>query len=110
MSRPMSLTIAALALAAAVGLRGQTPATATTGEWRAYGADARNTRYLPLDQINAANFSNLEVAWRFKTDSLGPRPEFQFEGTPVMAGRIVVSTAGAAPAVGCVASRNAGIL
>jgi len=99
MSRPMSLTIAALALAAAVGLRGQTPATATTGEWRAYGADARNTRYLPLDQINAANFNNLEVAWRFKTDNLGARPEFQFEGTPVMAGGVVYSTAGSRRAV-----------
>src|SRR5262245_45533378 len=98
-SRPMSLTIAALALAAAVGLRGQTPATATTGEWRAYGADARNTRYLPLDQINAANFNTLEVAWRFKTDNLGPRPEFQFEGTPVMAGGVVYSTAGSRRAV-----------
>ena len=25
----------------------------------------------PLDQINAANFNKLEVAWRFKTDIAG---------------------------------------
>jgi hypothetical protein len=25
-----------------------------------------------------------EIAWRFKIDNLGPRPEFQFEGTPLM--------------------------
>ena len=40
-------------------------------------------KYSPLDQINAANFSKLEVAWRFKTDSLGPRPEYKLEGTPL---------------------------
>ena len=62
---------------------------ATNGEWRTYGGDLGNTRYSPLDQINAANFSTLEVAWRFKTDKLGPRPEFQFESTPLMAGGIV---------------------
>ena len=45
------------------------------GEWRSYGADLASTRYSPLDQINAGNFKNLEVAWRFKTDNFGPRPE-----------------------------------
>ena len=44
---------------------------------------ARATSYSPLDQINAANFSKLEVAWRFKTDNLGPRPEYKLEGTPL---------------------------
>src|SRR6516225_879249 len=72
---------------------------ATNGEWRTYGGDLGNTRYSPLDQINAANFSTLEVAWRFKTDKLGPRPEFQFESTPLMAGGIVYSTAGTRRAV-----------
>jgi quinoprotein glucose dehydrogenase len=50
---------------------------AKEGEWRTYGADLGHTRYSPLDQINASNFNQLEVAWRFKTDHLGPRPEFQ---------------------------------
>ncbi len=69
------------------------------GEWRTYGGDLANTRYAPLDQIDASNFSKLEIAWRFKTDSLGPRPEFQFESTPLMAGGIVYSTAGTRRAV-----------
>jgi hypothetical protein len=30
----------------------------------------------PLDQINAGNFDKLQIAWRFKTENLGPRPEF----------------------------------
>ncbi len=54
------------------------------GEWRTYGGDLASTRYSPLDQINADNFNKLEVAWRFKTDDLGPRPEFNFQSTPLM--------------------------
>src|SRR6266550_3842293 len=74
------------------------PSTAN-GEWPAYNGDLKGTRYSPLDQINAANFSKLEVAWRFKTDSLGPRPEFQFESTPLMARGVLYSTAGSRRAV-----------
>ena len=33
------------------------------------------------------NFNKLEVAWRFKTDNLGPRPEFNFQATPLMVER-----------------------
>ena len=52
---------------------------AKNGEWPTYGGDLGNTRYSPLDQINAANFNKLEVAWRFKTDNLGPRPEYNWK-------------------------------
>jgi quinoprotein glucose dehydrogenase len=72
---------------------------AKNGEWRTYGADLGNTHYSQLDQINASNFNKLEVAWHFNTESLGPRPEFQFEGTPLMANGIVYSTAGTRRAV-----------
>ncbi len=67
---------------------------ARNGEWPTYGGDLGHTRYAPLDQINAGNFSKLEVAWRFKTDNLGPLPEFQFEGTPLMVRGVLYSTAG----------------
>jgi quinoprotein glucose dehydrogenase len=72
---------------------------AKNGEWRTYGADLGHTRYSPLDQINGANFRDLEVAWRFKTDNLGPRPEYQFESTPLMARGVLYSTAGTRRAV-----------
>ena len=53
------------------------------GEWPYLGGDAGNTRSAPLlDQINVSNFSDLEVAWTFKTDNLGTRPEFKLVGTP----------------------------
>src|SRR3954468_6771015 len=71
------------------------PASSTRiGEWTHYAADARGTRYAPLDQINAANFNKLEVAWRFKTDNLGPRPEFKLEGTPLMVKGVLYTTGG----------------
>ena len=69
------------------------------GEWPTYTGDLRGTRYSPLDQINAANFNELEVAWRFKTDSLGNRPEFKLEGTPLMVGGVLYATAGTRRAV-----------
>ncbi len=69
------------------------------GEWNTYGGDLGSTRYAPLDQINAANFNKLQVAWRFKTDSLGPRPEFKFESTPLMVHGVVYSTGGTRRAV-----------
>jgi len=48
--------------------------------WPTYGADLANSKYRPLDQINASNFSKLDIAWRFKTDNLGPFPEYKLEG------------------------------
>ncbi|HYM22907.1 MAG TPA: PQQ-binding-like beta-propeller repeat protein [Vicinamibacterales bacterium] len=87
-------------LAAFIGLSTQTtnpqgrmPSTAA-GDWPHYTADVRGTKYSPLDQINAANFKNLELAWRFKTDMLGPRPEFKLEGTPLAINGVLYTTGG----------------
>jgi quinoprotein glucose dehydrogenase len=68
-------------------------------EWRSYAGDPGSKRYSPLDQVNASNFNKLEVAWRFKTDSLGPRPEYQYEGTPLMVHGTLFVTAGSRRAV-----------
>jgi quinoprotein glucose dehydrogenase len=98
MKRILSGVVPAIwVLACALPLGAQ--AGATNGEWRTYGGDLGNTHYSPLDQISAANFSKLQVAWRFKTDNLGPRPEFNFEGTPLMANGVIYSTAGTRRAV-----------
>src|ERR1700716_4299643 len=68
-------------------------------EWPSYAADLAGTRYRPLDQINAANFSDLEIAWRIKTDNFGDRPEYKLEGTPLMVNGVLYATAGARRAV-----------
>ena len=67
---------------------------AQTWEWTTYGANLASTRYAPLDQINAGNFSKLEIAFRFKTDPLGPRPEYNLQVTPLMVNGKLFLTAG----------------
>ena len=81
------------ALIAGLLARGQQPST-KNGEWPHYTADLKGTKYSPLDQINASNFNKLEVAWRFKTDNLGTRPEYKLEGTPIMVKGVLYTTAG----------------
>jgi glucose dehydrogenase len=94
-------------ICASIGVQGQSrgasspirPSSSEGGQWRTYGGDLANTRYSPLEEITAENFSTLEVAWRFKTDSLGPRPEFKLESTPLMVNGRLYSTGGTRRAV-----------
>ncbi len=95
MSRSLMLVAALGCISGAV----QGQSGSANSEWRSYGGDLGNTRFAALSQINAENFSKLEVAWRFKTDNLGPRPEFKFESTPLMVNGRVFSTAGTRRAV-----------
>src|SRR5262245_66636294 len=78
------LVASVVVLSLTIGVSGQTQPSTANGEWPHYTADLKGTRYSPLDQINASNFNKLEVAWRFKTDSLGPFPEFKLEATQLM--------------------------
>jgi quinoprotein glucose dehydrogenase len=80
--------LAALILAAGAALRAQLPST-KNGEWPYYTADLKGSKYSPLD-----HFKDLEVAWRFKTDNLGPRPEYKLEGTPLMIKGVIYTTGG----------------
>jgi quinoprotein glucose dehydrogenase len=103
MARTALKTVSALALATAAtvwwmapGAAGQASPMPSTrsGDWTHYTADVRGSRYAPLDQITASNFSKLEVAWRFKTDNLGTRPEYKLEGTPLAVRGTVYATGG----------------
>jgi quinoprotein glucose dehydrogenase len=67
---------------------------APAGEWPTYGGDLGHTRYAALDQIDASNFSDLELAWQFKTDNFGPTPEYRFQSTPLMVDGVLYTTAG----------------
>ena len=92
--------VAAVALALTTGgwlvsLAGQaTPPNDRSGDWVYYGGDNRNWRYKPFDQINATNFNELQVAWRFRTDNLGPNLDFRLGATPIMANGIVFVVGG----------------
>ena len=86
-----------LAGAAAAGISGASPAApqgVPAGEWRYYGADAGSTKYSALDQINAENVSDLEVVWRWKSQNFGPRPDFNWQVTPLMIDGVLHFTAG----------------
>jgi quinoprotein glucose dehydrogenase len=75
--------------------RAQTPAARPANtDWRNYGGDLGGARYAPLDQINAGNFNDLEVAWRFKPDAFGARPEFNLESTPLVIKGVMYTTVG----------------
>jgi len=101
-NRPLALTVAAVVIGAAAtlwsttGALGQATGTPSNknGDWTHYTADVRGSKYAPLDQVNASNFNTLEVAWRFKTDNLGTRPEFKLEGTPLAIRGVLYTTAG----------------
>src|SRR4051812_43004445 len=91
--------------ASTIGQSANSPST-KNGEWPAYTGDVRGSRYSPLDQIDASNFNKLEVAWRFKTDNLGTRPEYKLEGTPLMVKGVLYATAGTRRSVIALDARN----
>ena len=64
------------------------------GEWPYWGGDSGSTRYSPLDQINETNVRNLHIAWRWKAQNFGVRPEINWEVTPIMVGGVLYFTAG----------------
>src|SRR5688572_23549271 len=83
-----STALVSLFLASYIASSTFTPAFAQTGatdgEWPAYGGDNSGIRYSALDQINADNIQNLEVAWVWKSDSLQPNAIATSETTPIM--------------------------
>ena len=65
------------------------------GEWRYLGGDTGHTRSAPLlDQINASNFSDLQVAWIWRGDNFGPGVEYTVRSTPVFVDGVLYTVAG----------------
>ena len=64
------------------------------GEWRYWGGDEGSTRYSPLDQIDAGNVADLEVAWRWKAANYGPTPDFIYRATPLYVNGTLYTLAG----------------
>ncbi|MFP6825937.1 MAG: PQQ-binding-like beta-propeller repeat protein [Pseudohongiellaceae bacterium] len=83
---------------------------APNGEWPSYGGDLGHTRYSALSQINAQNFSELELAWSFKTDNLGPRPEYRYQATPLVIDGVMYTTGGSRRAVVALDARSGEML
>ena len=66
-SRPLIVCVASCALVLLSPVSGLAQYGATNGEWRSYGGDNGGTKYSPLDQIDATNFDDLRVAWRWES-------------------------------------------
>ena len=69
-ARHAGLVALTIAVSAALVLAGQPAAAqygAVDGEWRSYAGDNGSTKYSPLDQIDASNFSDLRIAWRWQS-------------------------------------------
>src|SRR5688500_476194 len=91
------LLLAAVLASASAFVSGQ--AGVTNGEWPHWGADLGNSKYSSLDQINRDSVKNLRVAWRWKSENHGPRPQNNMEATPLMVGGVLYTTAGFRPNV-----------
>ena len=97
--------LAVVAVAAYVFGAGS-PATAQAGRppasrtnWPTYGGNLASHRYAPLDQITRTTSTRCEIAWRLKTDFLGPRPDTLYSATPLFVDGMLYTTAGMRRAV-----------
>ncbi|MCY3548146.1 MAG: PQQ-binding-like beta-propeller repeat protein [Gemmatimonadetes bacterium] len=88
-----ALILAALTLTT-LSLAAPPTASAQDGEWRYWGADAASSRYSPLDQIDASNFNDLEVAWTWRGDNFSPNPTQYLRATPIYVNGTLYSVAG----------------
>src|SRR6476661_1090272 len=85
---------ATAALLALFATRATTQQGAPNTNWPSYGSDRGNSRYSPLNQIDASNFSKMQPAWTFSTANFGPTPETNLESTPLVIDGVLYSTAG----------------
>ena len=97
MRKVLAAAAVALLVFTASGTSGNAQNGRTSGpsiEWPTYGGDLASHRYSPADQITRDNFNQLQIAWRLKTDFLGPRPDTLYSATPLLIGRVLYTTAG----------------
>ena len=72
---------------------------AEDGEWKVYGGDPGHTRYSALDQIDASNAADLEIAWRWTGRNFGVNPFATNQTTPLMIDGLLYATVGVRRAV-----------
>jgi glucose dehydrogenase/cytochrome c5 len=88
------LVAATVAVTVSLGILGAAPKPATwatstlktydPGSWLFWGGDSGQTRYAPLDQINARTVQRLKIAWRWSADEAGGPTANNFKSTPLL--------------------------
>ena len=98
MTRTASPLFAMLAAIAALAYgplaTSQTGTSIHDGDWPLYHGGEFAQRYSPLDQINADNVHELEIAWRFSTQGIGPDPVYNNPSTPLEINGILYANVG----------------
>ena len=82
-----------------VSLAVDTTVEGKTVEWLHHRGDAGSMNYSALDLINRENVSELEIAWRWRSDNFGPISWPNLQTTPLMANGVLYATAGLRRAV-----------
>ncbi len=62
--------------------------------WAHFNGSLHSDRYSPLDQINADNFADLEIAWAWSSANIGPVTEGRSVTSPLMVNGVLYATAG----------------
>ena len=86
--------IAVGALACAPLAMSQSGTSVNEGDWPNIHSGSAAQRYSPLDQINADNVADLEIAWRFSTESFGPPTDFNNPSTPLEIDGVIYANIG----------------
>lgn len=89
-----TLIVAAGAIACAPLAFGQTGTSVNEGDWPNIHGGASSQRYSPLDQINADNVAELEIAWSFSTKGFGPTTDFTNPSTPLEVNGVLYANVG----------------
>jgi quinoprotein glucose dehydrogenase len=62
--------------------------------WSEFNGNLAAQRYAPLDQINAGNVGQLQIAWRRQAGMFGPAPEIKNVSSPLVADGMMFATVG----------------
>ena len=87
---PLSVVAVCALLAAPLGAQVEASdlVAAPAAEWLTYGRDYAETHYSPLDQIDAGNVAELEVAWTWELPKAGAR----LEAVPLISDGVMFAT------------------
>lgn len=105
-----SFVLSAAAVAFATPAISQTGTSVYEGDWPDYHGGKSAQRYSPLDQINADNVEDLEIAWRFSTANFGPSVDFNNPSTPLEIGGILYVNIGSTRNVAALDASNGQVL
>ena len=90
---PLARTVAALVVAVPIALVSACSASDDGADWPHYARDLAASKYSPLDQIDASNVAELEIAWtwesadyRLSGEHAGAEVNPNYQATPIKIG------------------------